>query len=383
MPNGVVQVSKKGFVLMRRTIPKRRDGVKHNAGAALRNPGAAAIIRATWNFAKAGQQRAGKGDNVMRRRLTTALAATFSIALTMMGPAQAAWPEKPVKLVVPYPAGGAADLPARVVADGLQRKFGKPFIVENRAGAAGQVGTESVVRATPDGYTIYCGPNTPILLLPVLRPTSYKATDLIPVAPYGELVYGIGVLSSAPYNNLKELVAYAKANPGKLPYSSPGVGSGTHVRGEVFNVLAGVQITHIPYRTGGEALPDLLAGRLDMMQDNLFFPQVRLGQVKMLGVISGRRHPEFPDVQTFAEQGYPIDLRIWGGLHAPLNTPQPIIEALAKTMAELSTEQDYIDRMLKIGFITMTASAAELSKQMTAEIEAYRSWVERAKIRME
>jgi tripartite-type tricarboxylate transporter receptor subunit TctC len=320
----------------------------------------------------------------MLRRLTTPLAAAaLTLTLALTGTAQAAWPEKPVKLVVPYPAGGAADLPARVVADGLQRKFGKPFVVENRSGAAGQVGTEAVVRATPDGYTIYCGPNTPIVLLPVLRPTSYKATDLLPVAPYGELVYGIGVLSNAPYNNLKELVAYAKANPGKLTYSSPGVGSGTHVRGEVFNLLANVQITHIPYRTGGEALPDMLAGRLDMMQDNLFFPQVRLGQVKMLGVISGKRHPEFPNVQTFAEQGYPIDLRIWGGLHAPLNTPQPVIDALAKTMAELSTEQDFIDRMLKIGFITFTASAAELSKQMTAEIEAYRSWVERAKIRLD
>jgi len=314
-------------------------------------------------------------------RLCLAFILTAIIFITHA--AQGAWPEKPVKLVVPYPAGGAADLPARVVAEGLQRKLGKPFVVENRSGAAGQVGTESVVRATPDGYTIYCGPNAPIVLLPVLRPTSYKATDLIPVAPYGELVYGIGVLSSAPYSNLKELVTYAKANPGKLTFSSPGVGSGTHLRGEVFNLIADMQITHIPYRTGGEALPDLLAGRLDMMQDNLFFPQARLGQVKILGVISSRRLPEFPNVQTFAEQGYPIDLRIWGGLHAPLNTPQPIIDILAKTMNELNTEPEMIERMLKIGFFPFTASAAELTQQMKAEIEAYQTWVKRTNLRLD
>ncbi len=302
----------------------------------------------------------------------------------MGGSAFAAWPEKPVKLVVPYPAGGAADLPARVVADGLQRKLGKPFIVENRSGAAGQVGTEFVVRSAPDGYTLYCGPNAPIVLLPQLRPVSYKPSDLIPVAPYGELVYAFGVLKDAPYNNLKELVALAKANPSKLTYSSPGVGSATHLRGEAFNMLAGVQITHIPYRTGAEALPDMLAGRLDMMIDNLFFQQVRIGQVKMLGVISGRRHPEFPQVATFAEQGYPIEpLRVWGGIHVPLGVTQEVMDTVAKAMAELNVEPEVMERMLKIGFVTFNATTAELREQMKAETETYRTWVERTKLKLE
>ena len=122
--------------------------------------------------------------------------------LSTLGSAHAQWPEKPVRLIVPYPAGGAADLPARAVAEGLQRKFRQPFIVENRAGAAGQIGTEQAVRSTPDGYTIYCGPNGPYVLLPLLRPTSYKTSDLVPIAPYGELVYAFGVLTASPFNNL-------------------------------------------------------------------------------------------------------------------------------------------------------------------------------------
>ncbi len=310
------------------------------------------------------------------------IAAIALVVIATCG-ARAAWPEKPVKLIVPYPAGGAADLPARVVAEGLQRKLGQPFIVENRAGAAGQIGTEQAVRSPPDGYTIYCGPNAPHVLLPLLRKTNYKTSDLVPIAPFGELVYAMGVLKTMAPNNLMELVALAKANPGKLSYSSPGIGSATHLRSEVFNLLAGMQITHIPYRTGAEALPDLLAGRLDMMQDNIFFPQVRIGNVKMLGVISSRRHPEFPDVPTFAEQGFNIDLPVWGGLLAPVGTPQPIIDALAKAMNELNVEPSVIERMLKIGWVPYVANQADLLQQVASEGKAYQTWVDRTQLKLE
>jgi tripartite-type tricarboxylate transporter receptor subunit TctC len=311
------------------------------------------------------------------------LLAALCLLLSGLAPALAQWPDKPVKLLVPYPAGGAADLPARIVADGLQKKFGKPFIVENRAGAAGQIGTEQLVRSAPDGYTIYCGPNGPYVLLPLLRQTSYKVSDLVPIAPYGELVYGFGVLKSAPYSNLKELQAHAKANPGKLSYSSPGAGSVTHLRGEAFNIVADVKITHIPYRTGAEALPDMLAGRVDVMNDNLFFPHARRGEVKILGVMSRARHPEFPDVATFAEQGFPVDLPIWGGLLAPVGIPQPIVDALAKAMAELAADAKYQEKMLKIGFITYTATQADMLKQLAAEVEHFRSFVQKTNFKLE
>jgi tripartite-type tricarboxylate transporter receptor subunit TctC len=305
------------------------------------------------------------------------------LVATGAGTGFAAYPDKPVKLVVPYPAGGSADLPARLYAEGLQRKLGKPFIVENRSGAAGTIGAETVVRATPDGYTLYCGPNSPMVLLPLLRQMNYKPTDLVPIAPYGEVVYAFGVLSTMPINNMKELQALAKANPGKLSYSSPGAGSATNLRGEAFKSLAGVDITHIPYRTGAEAVPDLLAGRLDIMLDNIYFPQVRQGTVKMLGVLSKRRHPEFPDVPTFAEQGFPIELTVWGGFFAPVGTPQPVMDTIAKAVDELNQEPEIIERQLKIGWAVFRATPDELRKQMAAEIESYSDWVKRVDFKID
>lgn len=315
--------------------------------------------------------------------LRTLCGAVWAVALLLAAPVMAAYPDKPVKLIVPYPAGGAADLPARVLAEGLQRKLGKPFIVENKSGAAGAIGTEAAVRSAPDGYTLYCGPNAPLVLLPQVRPLSYKPTDLIPIAPYGEVVYAFGVLSSMKANNLKELQALAKANPGRLSVSSPGVGSATHLRDEAFKSMADVDIIHVPYRTGAEALPDLLGGRLDIMLDNIFFPQVRQGTVKMLGVLSDRRHPEFPDVPTFAEQGFDIKLPVWGGFHAPVGTPREVIDTIAKVVAELNQEPAIIERMMKIGWVPFNATPDELNKRMGEEVKSYGDWIKKTDLKLD
>jgi len=309
--------------------------------------------------------------------------AAMALALAAGVHPASAYPDRPVRLVVPYPAGGSADLPARILAEGLQRKLGKPFVVENRVGAAGAIGTEVVARAAPDGYTLYCGPNAPLVLLPLIRTLSYKPTDLVPIAPYGEVVYGFGVLASMKANNLADLQALARANPGKMFYSSPGSGSSTNLRGEAFNALAGVDITHLPYRTGAEAVPDLLGGRLDIMLDNIFFPQVRQGTVKMLGILSSRRHPDFPDVPTFAEQGFPIDLRVWGGFLAPAGTPQPIIDTLAAAINALNIEPEIVARQTKIGWIPFVATPQELKSQMEAEVRSYRAWVQRTNFKID
>ncbi len=279
-----------------------------------------------------------------------------------------AYPDKPVRLIVPYPAGGSADLPARILAEGLQRKLGKPFIVENRVGAAGAIGAEAVTRAAPDGYTLYCGPNAPLVLLPLIRALPYKPSDLVPIAPYGEVVYGFGVLASMKVNNLKELQALAGANPGKFFYSSPGSGSATNLRGEAFKAAAGVDITHLPYRTGAEAIPDLLGGRLDIMLDNIFFPQVRQGTVKLLGVLSNRRHPEFPDVPTFAEQGFQgFDIDSWLGVYAPAKLPQPVVEAWTAALRDITRMPDVTAKLVAFGLEPLVNTPAQFAEAFKAD----------------
>ena len=191
------------------------------------------------------------------------------------------------------------------------------------------------------------------------------------------------MLSEFPANDLKELVAQAKANPGKFSYSSPGAGSATNLRGEVFKSLAGVDITHIPYRTGAEAVPDLLAGRLTIMLDNIYFPHVRTGKVKMLGVLSGKRHPEFPNVPTFAEQGFDMKIRVWAGFFAPNGTPQAIVDALSKAVNELNQEPETIERQMKIGWVPYVATSAELRAQMAEEVADYEAWVKRLNFKID
>lgn len=298
-----------------------------------------------------------------------------SILAIFSNAAFAEYPDRPVKLIVPYPAGGAADLPARIYAEGLSRKLGQPFVIENRAGAAAAVGAELVARATPDGYTLYCGPNGPLVLLPQIRQLNYKPADLLPISPYGQVVYGFAVLPSLGVKNMKELAALAKSKPGTLSYSSPGAGSSTNLRGEAFKQLAGVDITHIPYRTGAEAIPDFLAGRVSIMIDNIYFPLAREGKALILGMVGERRHPEFPDVPTLGEQGFPVDVNVWGGFLAPAGTPQPIVDRLGKVINELNVEPDTVARMLKIGWVTYTATPAEMRVGMEKEIAAYARWI--------
>lgn len=318
----------------------------------------------------------------MKRAFGAVLGMLAGIVMTS-AVAQAEWPERPVKLIVPYPGGGAADLPARMLSEALSRKLGQPFVVENRAGAAAAVGTEAVARSTPDGYTFLVGPNSPLSLLPLVRQVPYKPGDFMVVGAYGETIYGLAVLPSTGFKTLKDLVAAAKSKPGKMSYASPGSGSLTNLRMEAFKSVAGIDVIHVPYRTGAESVIDFLAGTIDMTLDNIFFPQLRQGKVVMLGVLTKARHPEFPDVPTFAEQGFDIPLKLWGGVWGPAGTPQIAVDKMNKVLNELAADSDYKEKMLKIGYAVYPATIAEVKKEMEEEVKTMEVWVKRTNFKID
>jgi tripartite-type tricarboxylate transporter receptor subunit TctC len=293
------------------------------------------------------------------------------------------WPTKPVKIIYNYPAGTGGDVVTRHIAEALSQKLGQPFIVENRSGAAGTVGVESASRTAPDGYTFLSSPNAPMVLLPQLRKVAYEPRDFKPVAAVGEYVYGWAVLPKLGVKTVAELVAMAKANPGKLSYSSPGAGSATNLRGEALNILADVNIMHIPYRGGPEALNDFLAGHVSIMLDNNHFSQVKAGNAVMLAVTSSRRHPDFPNVPTMEEAGYKIDLPTWLAMYAIKGTADDISLKFGKAVAEIVARPEVKRRLLDIGFFAMEEKPEELTELNRREFGSFEAWVKRANFKIE
>ena len=242
--------------------------------------------------------------------------------------AQAAtWPNKPVKLILPYAPGGATDLIGRPWAEKLSQAFGQPFVIENRGGASGAIGTEAVTKAPPDGYTFLLTPSAPLTILPILRKTPYDpVASFTPVARVGDLISGFVVHPSVGVKTFAELLDYAKKNPGKLSYGSAGLGTSTHMRVEMLNYRAKVDILHVPYRGSADALNDLLAGSIHLMNEINPLPHVRAGKLILLNINAPKRSAEWPGIPTLTELGFPnSDVPSWYSIQAPAGTPADII----------------------------------------------------------
>jgi len=305
-------------------------------------------------------------------------------ALAGVAPAQAQdWPTKPVRVIYNYPPGTSGDVLTRMIVDIMGNRLGQPFVVENRAGASGTLGVEAAWRMPADNYTFLASPNAPMVLLPQLRKVAYNPRDFSPVAAMGEYVYGWAVLPSLGVKTVAELVAKAKANPGKLTYSSPGVGSATNLRGEALNILAGTQITHIPYRGGPEALNDFLGGHVDVMLDSLHYPHVKAGKAVMLAMTSNRRHPDFPDVPTMAEAGYKIDLPTWLAFYALKGTSPEVMAKLGKLVGEIVAMPEISAKIYSMGFFPMIHTPAELQAMNDTEFASFESWVKRTNMKID
>ena len=275
------------------------------------------------------------------------IGASLALALAAMAPlAQAqAWPGKPIRLVVPFPPGGAADLFARLVGTELAQSLGQPVIVDNRAGAGGNIGAREVANAAPDGYTIMLG----TVGTHAINPTLYgnlpydTRTAFVPIANVGSVPNVLVVNPALPVHSVAELTALAKARPGKLNMGSSGNGSSIHLSGELYKHMAQVRILHVPYRGGGAALTDLIGGQLDLMFDNLptSLPHIAKGSLRALAVTSAQRSPKLPDVPTMAEAGVRgYESTAWSGLFAPAGTPDAIVQRLhAETLKALQNDK--------------------------------------------
>lgn len=225
------------------------------------------------------------------------------------------WPDRPVKLILPYAPGGATDLIGRPWAEKLSQAFGQQFVIENRGGAAGMIGTEAAAKAAPDGYSFLLTPNATLSILPNLRRTPYDPIrSFEAVGRVGDIWAGFVIHPAVGPKTFKEMVDYARKNPGKLSFGSAGLGTATHLRLEMLKWEAGIDIPHVPYRGSADALNDLLPNTIQLMNEINVLPHVRAGKLHLLAINHGQRHPDFPDVPTLTELGYPdSDVPIWFG----------------------------------------------------------------------
>ncbi len=302
-----------------------------------------------------------------------ALLAGFSASVRAQSDA-ANYPSRPIRVVVPYPPGGGVDILARILAEKVPARWGQPITVENRAGAGGNVGTESVVRATPDGYTMLFSAHPPLVVNKSLyRKLAYDPDVLTPVALMVNAYSLLLVHPKVPVRSLQEFITYARSNPGKLNFSSQGVGNAAHLSAELFNILAGVKMVHVPYKGGGPAFAGLVAGDVEVMFGELSVavPFIRGGKLLALGYGGTKRHPEWQDVPAISETLPRFLAMTWQGMVAPPGTPTPIVGKWAAAINDVIKLPDIAIRLREMGFFPMGGGPQEMAQFMKEERERW------------
>ena len=295
--------------------------------------------------------------------------------------AQADWPTKPVRIVVPFAPGGTTDLTARLIAEQLTQSFKQTFVVENKAGAGGNLGAAEVAKAAPDGYTFLMGtPGTQAINQFLYPKMPYDtAKDLVPVSFVVRVPNVLMINPQLPAKNIKELIALLKAQPGKLSYGTPGNGSTGHLSTELFKTQAGVFVTHIPYRGSGPMLQDLMAGQVQMSIDNMpsALPLIQSGKLLALGVTSAQPVPQLPGVPAIASVLPGYEAEAWFVLVAPAGTPQPIIDKLSAEVDRILKKPDVAERFAKLGATPVGGTPKQLGDFIAAET---RKWQQVVKV---
>lgn len=321
----------------------------------------------------------------MRRRSFLTLAAGAAVPLAAPAIAQGkAWPSKPVKVIVPFAAGGGTDIVARPWCDKLSQIFGQQFVIENRGGASGMIGTEAAARSAADGYTLLMSSSTTIVNLPLLRTVPYDPKSLEPIARLGDAVTGFAVHPSVGVKTFQELLDYCKKNPGKLAFGSSGPGTGPHLRLEMLKYRTGVDILHVPYRGGADSLTDLLSNNVQLMNEPVTTVHVKAGKLILLNVNHSERSVEFPDIPTLTELGYPnSDVPIWISLWCPTGTPLEIKQRLNEEIVKASKTPEMKAKIQLAGSATVIQSLPDLEAFREADGKLMAELIKAANIKLE
>lgn len=325
---------------------------------------------------------------VVAGRTAIALALCLAASIGFAGFARAdGYPDHPVKIIVPFPAGGTADAVPRIVGDWLSRKWGQPVVIENHSGAAGNIGAEIVYRAPPDGYTLLSAPPPPLVINQNLYPKlPFDPTKFEPIIVMGQVPNALMVNpDKIKAASLAEFIAYVKQNPDKVTSATQGNGTTSHLTSELFQLMAKVKLRHIPYRGSAPALQGLLAGDVDLMFDNLgvSLPLVQAGKLKLLAVASPKRLPALPDVPTIAETLPGFEAVAWYGIVAPPGTSKAIIAKINADVNEALRQPELRDKLKKLSAEIFGGSVERTSKYMHEEVDRWGNVIKAANIKLE
>jgi tripartite-type tricarboxylate transporter receptor subunit TctC len=312
--------------------------------------------------------------------VTLASCITLSLSHHVLAQGAASYPSKPIKIVVTFPPGGAPDILSRIVAEKINPAWGQSVIVDNKAGAGGNIGADIVAKSPADGYTIVMGTvGTHSINGSLYAKMPYDMVkDFTPVTLVASTPNLLVVNPNVPAASVKELMALAKAKPGQLMYGSPGVGTSVHVSGELFATMGGVKLTHVPYKGRAMAIPDLLGGQIQMMFDNMpsALPVVKEGKLRAIGVTSAKRSPSAPDIPTLAEQGLPgFEATSWFAVFAPANTPKDVVNKLHAELVRIYQLPDVQAKLKTLGLDPLLGGPDALAAYQKAEISKWQKVV--------
>ena len=318
----------------------------------------------------------------MMKRLA---AVAVAFAATM---AAAQYPDKPIRLVVPFAAGGVTDTSGRVVAEALSRRLGQPIVIENKPGASGNIGTQLVAIAPPDGYTLVVGFDGTLVINPhVFANYPFDVTkDLAPIGKIGDATLILVAHPSFPPRTMQELIAYSKKQPNGVSYGTSGVGGTPHIAGELLKMKTGANLTHIPYKGGGQAMTDALGGNVPLVYTAVAgaLPHVKAGRLVPIAVASAVRSPALPAVPTFIESGIPdFESSSWVAILAPARTPRGIVEKLNRELNVVLTSPEIVEKLATLGIVATPGTPEQLAAQIRTDLVKYGSVVKAANIKAE